>query len=271
MAEKLKHNMYYRTSNLCIRKDEDGKETRTITGTIPFNSDSVLISDWWDEYIEQIGPTAFNKTLADRAEVKAFVNHDDGKIIGSSTAGTLRMKVNPTGLDFEVDVPETSFGNDAWETIKRRDCTTLSFGFIPVKYDESVEVDAEGNEFKRRTLTEVKLLEISVCVAFPAYPAGNTSARSIFKAAGISFEEFSELLKRSNDLKPEEKQKVKIIADKLAELTRAAEPSQPASATDEATAQKEAEEKAKLEAEAKEKEERAKRERFAFYEQNIGD
>lgn len=271
MPEKLKHNIYYRSSNIQIRKDENGNETKTIFGTIPFNSDSLLISDWWDEYIEQIAPTAFNKTLADRSEVKAFVNRDDGEIIGSSNAGTLRMHTEEDGLHFEVDVPNTTVGNDAWETIKRGDCTTLSFGFIPVNYTETIEKDEDGTKFIRRTLTEVKLLEISVCVAFPAYPEGSTNARSIFSKSGTTFEEFAEILKRSENLSDEDKTKLTAIAEHLLTLTRSAESSQPGQTTDENTAQKEAEEKAKAEAEQKAKEEANQRARWAYFNQHIGE
>ena len=235
MDEKQKLNIFYRNSNIQIRKDENGNETRTITGTIPFNSNSVLISDWWDEYVEIIGSTAFNKTLADRSEVKAFVNHDDGKILGSSGAGTLRMHTEEDGLHFEIDVPNTSAGNDAWETIKRKDCTTLSFGFIPVKYDEEYRDDELGRKLKYRTLTEVKLLEISVCVAFPAYPEGSTDARSVFNKSGITFEEFKNILQRSGNLTEEDKNKIKAVADHLLELTRAAETSQPVATTEDNT------------------------------------
>lgn len=270
---KEKHNLTLRTSNIQVRKDENGNVTRTIFGTIPYNSDSVVMQDWWDDIVENISPTAFNKTIADRAEVKAFVNHDDGKIIGSTGAETLRLTNTDNGLDFEVDVPETTFGNDAWETIKRGDCQTLSFGFIPVKWTDEEQQTEQGNRFIYRTLTEVKLLEISVCVAFPAYPEGNVGARSMFGEEGITYREFQEILKRSQreELSDEDKQKLTAVADKISLLTRSAEESQPSADTDNNTEQGEAgtEDAEKAEAEAKEKEERNKRERWLFFNNNL--
>ena len=268
---KDKHNLTLRTSNIQVRKDENGNITRTIFGTIPYNSDSVVMQDWWDDIVENISPTAFNKTIADRAEVKAFVNHDDGKIIGSTGAETLRLTNTERGLDFEIDVPETSFGNDAWETIKRGDCQTLSFGFIPVKWTDEEQQTEQGNRFIYRTLTEVKLLEISVCVAFPAYPDGSVGARSIFGDDGITFSEFKEIMKRSQEgnLTEDDKTKLSAIADKISLLTRSAVETQPPAGTDDDTEKEEAEKKAAEEAEAKEKEERNKRERFLFFNNNL--
>lgn len=225
MPDKLR--LYQKRSNIQIRKDENGNETRTITGVIPFNSESVLISDWWDEYVEIIAPSAFNKTLADRAEVKAFVNHDDGRIIGSTDAETMRLHTEEDGLHFEIDTPDTADGDYAYKTIRSGNCQTLSFGFFPVKYTEEVRVDDKGEKTTYRTLTEVKLVEISVCVAFPAYPEGGTEARSIMNECNTNFEELKNMLCRSEKLSDTDKVKLNSFADKLHELTRSAEQTEP--------------------------------------------
>ena len=240
---------------------EDGK--RTIKGLIPYNSDSV------DMYgvTERIMPTAFNKTLADHAEVKCLFGHDTTKILGSSGAGTLRMTSESDGLHFEVDLPNTTDGNDAYELISRGDCRTLSFGFVPVK--TNYKLDETGNDNDIRELVEVKLLEISICVAFPAYPEGNTSVRSFFKECGMDFDELNNILKRET-LSEDDKHKLNTIAEKLTALTRSAETGQQSKDTENATEEKEAEEKAKAEAEkeAKEREETNRRERFVYFAQN---
>ena len=46
-------------------------EPRKLVGLIPYNKPSVDIG-----FIEIITPTAFDKTLSDRADVKALVSHD---------------------------------------------------------------------------------------------------------------------------------------------------------------------------------------------------
>lgn len=243
-------------SEFFIRSVEYGVEddARTIKGVIPYNSDSVDM----DGITERITPTAFNKTLADKAEVKCLAGHDITKILGSSGAGTLRMKSKEDGLHFEVDLPNTTDGNDAYELIRRGDCRTLSFGFIPVKEREA-EIDGKHCI----ELVEVRLLEISVCVAFPAYPEGNTSVRSFLKKCGTDFEEVDEILKHE-DFSEDDKKTLRAVVDNFEALLRSAETNQPQDSTDNATGDNE-EENRKNEAKAKEKEEQNRRARFVFY------
>ena len=252
--DKPKGEFFIRSCDYGVEDDK-----RTIKGVIPYNSDSV------DMYgvTERITPTAFNKTLADKSEVKCLLGHDVTKILGSSQAGTLRMYSEADGLHFEVDLPNTTDGNDAFEIIKRGDCRTLSFGFVPVK-TQCTRID---NEHDLRELVEVKLLEISVCVAFPAYPEGNTKVRSFFKKCGTDFDEVNAILKREQ-LSEEDKLKLRAVVDNLEAMIRSAGTDQQSNDTDYATEQEEAEKKAKAEAEAREKEEQNRRARFVFYTQN---
>lgn len=254
----LKLNLTQKKSNIQIRKDEQGNDVRTITGVIPFNSESVLIPDYFDDYIEILAPTAFNKTLADRAEVKAFVNHDDGRIIGSTGAETLRLHTEEDGLHFEIDPPATADGNYAYETIRCGNCSTLSFGFFPVKYDEVIK-----DGVKYRTLREVKLVEISVCVAFPAYPEGATNARSIMNECNTSLEDLHNMLCRSDNLDETDKLKLVSFADKLKELTRSAEPEEPKTTPEEPAENSNEPDNSEAEKEA-EMRERKQKQMFAF-------
>lgn len=245
---------------------EDDK--RTIKGVIPFNSDSYDM----EGIIERILPSAFNKTLADKAEVKCLFGHDVTKILGSSNAKTLRMSAEKDGLYFEVDLPNTTDGNDAYELIRRGDCRTLSFGFIPVKQNVTEE--------KNRTiveLVEVALLEISVCVAFPAYPEGSTNVRSLLRRCKImDIKELDSILKK-RELTQDDKDKISKIVEELSELTKSAEETQSQESTElnTETEKKEDSETVKEtvvseqeETEKKEEEKRA-RERFIFYAENI--
>ncbi len=143
------------------KREQEGK--KSIIGFIPFN----VISDDMG-FTEIITDTAFNKTIADGANVFALSNHDSSRVLGSTRAGTMRMTKAADGLTCEVDLPNTQYAADLWEIINRGDVTTMSFGFYPVKY----EIDEEGNYLLR----EVKLFEVSFGVTFPAYPATNSAA-----------------------------------------------------------------------------------------------
>lgn len=249
---KPKNEFFIRSVDYGVEED-----TRTIKGVIPYNSDSVDMNG----ITERITPTAFNKTLADKTEVKCLLGHDVTKILGSSRAGTLRMASEKDGLHFEVDLPNTTDGNDAYELIQRGDCTTLSFGFVPVKVRSSV---VDGHEVDE--LVEVILFEISVCVAFPAYPEGNTSVRSFFEKCGTDFEEVDEILKHE-ELTEEDKKTLKSVVDNLEALLNSAETDQQLKDTDNATDGEEAEdEKPTEEAEEEKKEEEiSRRARFIFF------
>lgn len=143
------------------KREQEGK--KTIIGFIPFNVKSEDMG-----FTEIITDTAFNKTLADNANVFALYNHNSSKVLGSVRAGTLRLSKATDGLTCEVDLPNTQYADDLWEIINRGDVTNMSFGFYPVKY----EIDEEGNYLLR----EVKLSEVSFGVAFPAYTATNAIA-----------------------------------------------------------------------------------------------
>lgn len=266
--EKIKRNFDFKKSNICIRENEDGTKSRIITGTIPFNSDSVVMDSYDGDFIEQITPTAFNKTLKDKAEVKAFVNHDDGKIVGSTTAGTLRLSTSENGLEFEIDMPNTTFGNDAYETIKRGDCKTLSFGFIPVKVRS--EKDEKG--LLHNYLVEVKLLEISICVAFPAYPSGNTDARN----GGKMKSRLDEILEKpTEEITDEDKEFLKKTSSKIDEVLKTDEDDQQTEKDTDGEAEKEQsqesteeteliDEEAEKEEKESEDEDKDERKRFIF-------
>lgn len=142
---------------------EAGK--KYIEGLIPFNSRSEVI---WD-FVEEIDPTAFNKTMADGANVYAFWAHDDSKVLASRDAKTLSLEIKPEGLRFAIDVRDDCA--DKFAAVQRGDVVGVSFGFITRK--DEWDFTAEPSV---RRLKEVQLLEVSPGVAFPAYPGAQSSA-----------------------------------------------------------------------------------------------
>lgn len=167
---------------------EDG-EKKTIVGIIPFNSRSVEMG-WFTEVITD---TAFDKTLADGADVKALYCHDTGKVLGRTKNGTLRLSVGmmgeTRGLVCECDLADTTYSNDAYALIKRGDVNTMSFGFYPIK--ERIEIEEEKEV---HYLLEVRLLEVSFAVPFPAYEETNSQAREV---RGINVDALADILAKS--------------------------------------------------------------------------
>jgi HK97 family phage prohead protease len=180
---KKKEQLFFK--NIQLRANESDNK-RIVEGIIPYNSKSLPI---WG-VTEIIDRSAFNKTLSDKSNVFALYAHDDNKVLGSTSAGTLELNNTDDGLICRCELPSTSYGNDAWEIIKRGDVKTLSFAFSPVKW-----IDAENG--KLRTLKEVKLFEVSFCVPFPAYPETNSQvAMRGFKRMKIDIETINEILEK---------------------------------------------------------------------------
>lgn len=131
---------------------------------------------WGDQFVEEIAAGAFNDSLASRAVV-ALWSHRTDMVLGSTKSGTLRLTNTDSSLDFELDLPATRAGDDAYESIKRGDVDGVSFGMIVIK-DKWSQVEQDGVKIYKRSILNAELYEISP-VAFPAYPANEVSCRSL--------------------------------------------------------------------------------------------
>lgn len=170
------------------RKAENG--AMFIDGVIPYNSRS---EEMWG-FVEVIAPGAFKRTLNNGTDVFAFWAHDDSKILGSRKAGTLVFADEADGLHFSVELRDTAVAEDYFETVARGDCNGVSFGF----FAELEEWDSRSEPMVR-TLKEMRLLEVSPGVAFPAYPGAQSDAarRSLYAEGAPEFRSL-----RKTDLAP---------------------------------------------------------------------
>lgn len=122
-------------------------------------------------YLEQVAPTAFRSVL--RSDVRGLLNHDPNHLLARTTNGTLKLTSDSHGLEFELDLPETTLGNDVRAMVDSGLITGCSFGFIPNQQEWTTH---EGRDL--RTHVEVaKLLDVSV-VTYPAYDGTSVSLRS---------------------------------------------------------------------------------------------
>lgn len=125
-------------------------------------------------YLEVMASTAFDAVLADpTTDVRAFLDHDSGKLLGRQSSGTLRLSTDSRGLHFEVDLPQTGPGRDARELIARGDLTGVSIGF---RAGEEEWDRYEGRDLRiHRSVAQ--LIEISP-VSLPAYQGTEVALRS---------------------------------------------------------------------------------------------
>jgi hypothetical protein len=127
-------------------------------------------------HYEQLSRSAFDAVLKDKTtDVRALWNHDPNHLLGRQSSGTLRIGTDSEGLEFEVDLPDTSLGRDLRVLADRGDITGASFGFIPGED----EWDKAPDGMRLRTHTSVAMLRDVSPVTFPAYEGAAVSLRSM--------------------------------------------------------------------------------------------
>lgn len=133
---------------------------------IVFNS----LSENLGGFKEIIAPDAVDRALNEGADVRALVDHDSGKVIGRTRAGTLTLRKDARGLRVQIEPdPEISYARDLLRAVARGDISGMSFGFRVLED----EWDYDG-KLPVRTVTDMAISEVSV-VAFPAYSATDVS------------------------------------------------------------------------------------------------
>ncbi len=121
-------------------------------------------------FTETIRKGAFARAISSRQDVRCTIDHDYSRLLGRTKSGTLSLSEDDHGLKFKCSLPDTSYGRDLVESVRRGDITGCSFGFICRK-----------NAWPRTDLGEVidcDLFDVGpVCV--PAYASTSVAARSI--------------------------------------------------------------------------------------------
>jgi uncharacterized protein len=147
---------------------EEGEGMRLEGYAALFNSRSENLGG----FTETIKPGAFRSSLKARNDIKLLWNHNSDIVLGSTRAGTMTLTEDDRGLRVSALLPNNTAGRDARESISRGDVTGFSFGFsMPARGGD--EWNSDGTE---RVLKSVRLHEVSVGVAFPAYPETNGTA-----------------------------------------------------------------------------------------------
>ncbi len=137
-----------------------------------FNS----LSESLGSFREKIQPGAFDSVLD--GDTVALYNHNQSLLpLGRTTAGTLTLASDSTGLFFDVALPDTEFSRALALAVKRGDLKSASFGF---SVSDGQEWTAGKDGKSIRTLTKIdRLYDISV-VQEPAYKDTFVQARAQF-------------------------------------------------------------------------------------------
>ena len=126
-------------------------------------------------FVERADPAVVNKSKGDGwPDVMARYNHDDNQLLGTTAAGTLQLRLDSTGLDYDVDPPKARA--DVLELVERGDVRKSSFAFRAHPDGDDWGLTDQG--FPLRTLLSVQLVDVAPVNA-PAYPDATAGLRSL--------------------------------------------------------------------------------------------
>lgn len=166
----------YTPQAVALRTDERQADKREVHGLAAVFYDGTPATEYkvgkW--FRERIMPTAFDQALADGDDVRALFNHDPNLILGRISARTLTLKKVDKGLQYTVDLPDTTAGRDLVESVSRRDVQGSSFAFDVL---EDQWFEDKGTEVDVREVHSVRLFDVSP-VTFPAYDSTTVTVRA---------------------------------------------------------------------------------------------
>ena len=202
------------------------------------------------DFTEYVDQNALNNV--DLSQVLLLYAHDFSNILARADAGTLQTSIQPDGLHFNAQLPDTQLGHDTYTNILNGNIKGMSFGFKIAPGGDSWSVNSQGNTI--HTINKIdQVFELSL-TPIPAYTETSvqvqrdlaqflSSKKEVVKMAEKPEEKeeqsvddqkrsIEQLQQQLSDLKAQVK--TKVVIDKPEEEKRDATPDM---ASDETTAQ----------------------------------
>lgn len=199
MPEKERMKMERRTfavDSLLVEKREADQAEKIVGHAAVF--DTIGDGGW---FREKVAPGAFAASIG-RDDVRALFNHDPNKILGRTTSRTLRLSESEEGLEFECDMPDTSYARDLMACMSRGDINQCSFGFSVDEGGSTWQKDNTG-QWTRTIHVVSRLYDVSP-VTYPAYPDTACAVRSLDKIKAAEIPTFDDTEIRKMKLQIEE-------------------------------------------------------------------
>ena len=169
-----------------LRAEDDGKK---IGGyAIVFNKQSRRMDGHMEDgkerggFFELIKPEAMNGVVK-RSLVLALLDHNTNKVLARSRfgQGSLKLEVDPKGVRYVFESPDTVSGQEALEAIRRKDITTSSFSFTVMPGGQEWKEQEDGSYL--RTITQFNMLfDVSPVYGHEAYSDTTAAKRSLDEA-----------------------------------------------------------------------------------------
>lgn len=131
----------------------------------------------WPGFFEKIRSGAMSDSLKDGSVKKSFFNHNPSFVLSTTESDpALELKDESDGLRFKSPIPDTTYGNDLRENLKRKNVRGASFCFDVDKEGEIITIDEKDNW--HREITKATLYEVGP-VTNPAYESTEVNLRSV--------------------------------------------------------------------------------------------
>lgn len=197
---------------------EDGKGNVIEGYALKFGVRSQLINDWYERYYEILEPGCLTRDTLDSQDFILSLYHDPHKVLGRSNhgKGTLSYEVDEVGVKFMCEMPDTAYGHEAMELVKRGDLDGCSFIYST---DEEANVaysrttDDAGKECLLRRVVKIDNIYDFTLTWRPAYTQTECSARERELLEGMH--------EAPADNKREDEEKQRIEAEKVARERKA--------------------------------------------------
>lgn len=154
-----------------LRSENEG---RHISGkAISFDTQSNDIG-----FIEILHRGCISQELIDSSNIVFLYNHDYNQVIARANKGkgTLNIDLRDDGVYFDLDVPNTTMGNDLLENIRLGNITQCSFGFRYANEEGAYKDEKIDDVWYRNVYKIGQLFDLSA-VTYPAYDDTYVNAR----------------------------------------------------------------------------------------------
>lgn len=198
----------------CELRSENGG--RHISGkAISFDTQSNDIG-----FIEILHRGCISQELIDSSNIVFLYNHDYNQVIARANKGkgTLNIDLRDDGVYFDLEVPNTTMGNDLLENIRLGNITQCSFGFSYANEEGAYKDEKIDDVWYRNVYKIGELYDLSA-VTYPAYDDTYVNARMQERSKmEDKLKETEEIQKKvsSNEKVSEEKKEDEKMSDERA-------------------------------------------------------
>lgn len=157
------------------------------------------------DFTEYIDQNALNGV--DLTNVLLLYSHDFSNILARADAGTLQTSIQPDGLHFNAQLPDTQLGKDTYTNILNGNIKGMSFGFTIAPDGYSWSVNSQGNTI--HTIHQIdQVFELSL-TPIPAYTETSVQVQRDLAQFLSSKKEVVKMAEKPDE-KPEEKEEQSV-------------------------------------------------------------